>query len=367
MIRMTGTVLVVGSVPLPSAEMVFRTCTRELGPYVFAYPDGEVGNRRYWTFYLASTTYANHPDLESVDVPASGLVMKPGRGTTEDEINRTWWRFQLGKGVETPVFDDLHYAEVASESYAVFTQLRDEQVIPAEARFQVSLPATGSAIMPFFARSTEWPVLYDAYRLAMRREVQRIVDAIPPRDLVIQWDIATEVRDILAGSSLLFPWAPRVAIDEKWRWHLRDFEELSANLPEEACLGYHFCFGTWGGWPHSTAADMSVCVRFANEAVARAGRRVDYLHMPVMPDAGEAFFAPLQQLRVGETRAYLGIVLGDGAEAFQRRAIEARRYIPKFGIASYCGWGREDSTRLPSLLTDLRECAERFSTMDMAA
>jgi hypothetical protein len=347
--------------------MVFRTCARELGPYISAYPDGEVGDRRYWTFFLASATYANHPDLASVAVPPSGQVAKPDRGTTEDEINRTWWRFELGKGVEKPVFDDhLHYAEAASESYAVFRLLRDQQVIPAEARFQVSLPATGSAIMPFFAKSAEWPVLYDAYRSAMRTEVQHILDVIRPSDLVIQWDIATEVRDILAGSGLLFPWAPPVALDEKWRLHVSDFEELSADLPEEACLGYHFCFGTWGGWPHSTASDMSVCVRFANEAVARAGRRVDYVHLPVMPDADEPFFAPLEHLRVGDTRAYLGLVLGDGTEAFQRRARAAGRYLAKFGIASYCGWGREEPAGLPSLLTDLRACAQRFSRMPMA-
>jgi hypothetical protein len=42
--------------------------------------------------------------------------------------------------------------------------------------------------------------------------------------------------------------------------------------------------------------DIAIHVRLANEAVKRAGRRVDYVHMPVMPDAGEAF-PPLEEPR----------------------------------------------------------------------
>jgi hypothetical protein len=105
----------------------------------------------------------------------------------------------------------------------------------------------------------------------------------------------------------------------------------------------------------------------ANEAVARAGRRVDYVHIPVMPDAAAEFFAPLQSLRLGDTRTYLGVVLGDGRDAFAKRVIDASRYLPRFGIASYCGWGREDPGNVPRLFADLRECCERFAAMDMAA
>jgi len=131
-------------------------------------------------------------------------------------------------------------------------------------------------------------------------------------------------------------------------------------VPEDALLGYHFCFGTWGGWPKSNAPDIGICVRLANEAVARAGRRVDYVHMPVMPDAGDAFFVPLADLAIGDTRPYLGIVLDDGLDQFERRARGVRRYLADFGIASYCGWGREDPARLPEILTNLRASAERL-------
>jgi hypothetical protein len=139
--------------------------------------------------------------------------------------------------------------------------------------------------------------------------------------------------------------------------------ELSGVVPEGVVLGYHFCFGTWGGWPKSVAPDIGICVRLANEAVARAGRRVDYVHMPVMPDADDAFFVPLQDLDIGDTKTYMGIVLHDGLEAFERRARALRRYLPEFGIASYCGWGREDPADLPGILENLRASATRLSTV----
>jgi hypothetical protein len=50
-------------------------------------------------------------------------------------------------------------------------------------------------------------------------------------------------------------------------------------------------------------------------------------------------------------------------EAFERRARTAHRYLPDFGIASYCGWGREDPARVPTLLADLRASAERLTTV----
>ena len=358
MSRISGVAMLVGSVPLEGPEEVFRACASALSPFLSGYPDGETGPRKYWTFSLASLVYSRHPDLESVNAPEGGEVQQPGPDASPEEWNRSWWTFRLRDGVDSLTFDRLHYAQAAAESYGIFSRLRDEGVIPGDARFQVSMPATGSAVMGFFARSEEWPVIYDAYRRAMRAEVGRIVEQVPAEDLVIQWDIASEVRDILAGDRPLLPWSPQTSLEEKWQRHLGDMDELSRDIPEDVALGYHFCFGTWGGWPKSYAEDVSVCVRLANEAVRRAGRRVDYVHLPVMPDAEDGFFPPLEDLSIGDTRPYLGIVLDDGVEAFERRAKAAARYLPDFGVASYCGWGREAPEDVPRLLGDLRACAE---------
>lgn len=325
-----------------------------------AYPDGETDERRFWTFFLPTRTYSRHPDLEEVNGPPSGRVVQPATGASREEWDRSWWTFKVRSGVDSIAFGPLGYVEAATRSYRDFRRLRNDGALPANARFQVCLPTTGSAVMGFFADPHDWPLVYDAYRRAVRQEVAEIADAIPHDDLLIQWDTASEVRDILAGDQPLLTWSPAMAVQEKWERHLSDMGTLSDAIPEGVLLGYHFCFGTWGGWPKSVAPDIGVCVRMANEAVARAGRRVDYVHMPVMPNASEAFFRPLSELKIGEARTYLGIVLDDGVHQFERRAKAASQYLPDFGIASYCGWGREEPRRMPALLENLRACAERL-------
>jgi hypothetical protein len=361
MSKMSGSVLLVGSVPLENAEAVFRTCAEKLGTLVDAYTDGETGERKYWTFYLPTRTYSVHPDLEAVNAPPDGRPHQPGPDASPEEWARSWWTFRLRPGVTALDYPPLGYAEEAERSYAVFRRLRDEGVIPAGARFQVTFPTSGSAVMGFFAVPDDWPAVYAAYQRAVRAEVAAIASFVPHRDLTVQWDTASEVRDILAGDEPLLPWSPRTSLEEKWSRLLADMDALAGVVPEEAVLGYHFCFGTWGGWPKSYAPDIGVCVRLAHEAVSRAGRHLDYVHMPVMPDADDAFFAPLQDLEIGDTKPFMGIVLHDGLDAFERRARAVHRYLPDFGIASYCGWGREDPADLPDILENLRASAERLS------
>jgi hypothetical protein len=63
---------------------------------------------------------------------------------------------------------------------------------------------------------------------------------------------------------------------------------------------------------------MSVLVRMANFAVAESGRTVDWL------------------------RVFLGIVLPlDGVRGLRRRHATASKYLDEFGVAMYCGFGRQ--------------------------
>jgi hypothetical protein len=56
----------------------------------------------------------------------------------------------------------------------------------------------------------------------------------------------------------------------------------------------------------------------------------------------ERFFAPLRDLDIGATRVFLGIVLPiDGVPGLRRRHATARRYLDDFGVAMYCGFGRQ--------------------------
>src|SRR5262249_27184147 len=92
--------------------------------------------------------------------------------------------------------------------------------------------------------------------------------------------------------------------------------------------------------------DLTACVTISNAVAARLGRRIDYVHMPVPRErSDDDYFKPLAQLdrkRIGE--AYLGLVhYTDGVEGARRRISAAEKYLPEFGIAAECGFGRRPS------------------------
>ena len=91
--------------------------------------------------------------------------------------------------------------------------------------------------------------------------------------------------------------------------------------------------------------DLSVLVRMANHAVEASGRTVDWIHMAgprYLRSEDDRFFAPLADLRPGLARVYLGIVLPlDGVPGLRRRHATASRHLADFGVAMYCGFGRQ--------------------------
>jgi hypothetical protein len=93
------------------------------------------------------------------------------------------------------------------------------------------------------------------------------------------------------------------------------------------------------------AQDMSVLVRMANFAVAESGRPVDWLHLAgprYLRSEDERFFRPLEGLQTGDARVFLGIVLPiDGVPGLQRRHRTASKFLGEFGVAMYCGFGRQ--------------------------
>lgn len=90
------------------------------------------------------------------------------------------------------------------------------------------------------------------------------------------------------------------------------------------------------------ARDMSVLVRMANYAVANSGRAADWVHMAgprYLRSEDERFFRPLQDLRTGDARVFLGIVLPlDGEPGLRRRQATAAKFLGDFGLALYCGF-----------------------------
>src|SRR5262245_63741824 len=103
----------VGSVPMAEAERVFREVTAALGSRATRLPDGETGERRDWITWL-EPVFAHNPAFEK-----SGEFFRVHASGTGRE------RYTLKQGIapEGVRFDNLFYADVAAQSYAVFRRL----------------------------------------------------------------------------------------------------------------------------------------------------------------------------------------------------------------------------------------------------
>ena len=163
--------------------------------------------------------------------------------------------------------------------------------------------------------------------------------------MAIQWDCSTEVQDAYGS-------IPNQAGDPIER-NMAQYRALCPLIPDKAMLGFHFCFGTLGGWPRFTPDDLSATVRLANAAVEAAGRRVDWIHIPVLERTDDAFFAPLKDLKPKGARVYLGAI--HHMDTFAQRIATARKYLPEFGVGAYCGFGRLPPADMPKVLDDHRQ------------
>jgi hypothetical protein len=339
-----GDVLLVGSIPLDTADDVFRGFGAPLGAALRSMPDGEVGPRKHWISRVHYQVLAGHADLDIVQQPApeNGVERLNPRNAGDS------WLFKVKDGVERVRFGDpgwrLGYARDAVNSYFVFKTLREQGVLARHLRFQVSLPSVNSALPPrIFPNTADVAKVRPGYTDALAAEIGTIVQKIPNADLAIQWDCATEVQDAYGAVANL----PTQARIER---NLEQFRRLSPLVPEAALLGYHFCFGTLGGWPRFAPPDLSATVALANAVIEASGRRVDWIHIPVLNDAGDAFFAPLKDLLPRGARVYLGVI--HHMDGFADRIAAARKYLPEFGLAGYCGFGRIAREEMPAVLDE---------------
>ena len=96
-------------------------------------------------------------------------------------------------------------------------------------------------------------------------------------DLVIQWDVAWEFVDMAIGDKRLFAFFPHLTAEDKFQRYAAQLDDLWQDIPDEALFGYHWCYGTWGGWPMVALADQLALV--AGQQLAQRG--VDAHVLPV--------------------------------------------------------------------------------------
>jgi hypothetical protein len=344
--RATSDLLLVGSLPADSTGAALRAAAELFGDLVFALPDGETGPRSAWVGYERERLVRPHPDVETVEETASPTGIP--RHAYETPV------FRIRPGVRELRWQSWPRIDDAIASYQVFRDLRDQGIIPGGLRFQVGLPFPASALNGFKAAfADDYPVAERGYEDLVARELRRLTAAIPAGDLAIQWDVAYEVLDLEGVLAWTAPGA--------WERFAGPVGRLPRLVPDETLVGYHLCYGTFPEWPMFEARDMGLLVRMANHAVANSGRRVDWLHLAgprYLRSEEDGFFAPLAGLDPGDARVYLGIVLPlDGAAGLRRRKATASRHLADFGVAMYCGFGRQRGRDFMETMRDHRDTA----------
>jgi hypothetical protein len=328
----------VGSIPLPDAEAVFRTLAEAAGPYLLRLPDGETGIRKTWIRFLQNVL-AENPAIEvATDVPPFKFTQWDGKVLRE--IPRL--RIKPGAKPDPDTFK-TGYAEMAIASWDLFERLQTAAVIPANVKFQVSLP---TPIAPTYNNMVpaDRPTLLPALTKHLIGEVEKIAGAIPNDRLAVQWDVCQEV---LAWEGY-YDAGPVDFRSET----LAVLTEIGNAVPAAIELGYHLCYGSPADEHVVQPTDMAIMVEIANAIGGRVKRPIQFFHMPVPKSrTDDGYFAPLEDLRLApETGLYLGLIHHNDAQGDAARLTAARRHAQVDGVATECGMARGDPARLPSLL-----------------
>ena len=321
------------------AREVFTTVSGVLGRYLQRIPDGETGERSDWITWL-EPVFARNPALEKSDE----LFRVHATGTA-----RIRYRLRPGKSVGDVRFDNLFYADVAKASYEDFAALKKKGVIPPGVRFQIDLVPAHSVIWLFLQDDLHQP-LDPVFNDALKREIDKIADALPHDQIAIQFDVASAVFARLQRGE---PNAYGGTREEMLGRFSNILTDLADHVPTGIELLFHFCYGDSNHKHVVEPTDMGDMVDVANRLCADIRRQVQLIHMPVPRDrTDDAYFAPLARLQLKpQTELCLGLVhYTDGVAGTRKRLAVAERHVKDFSIATECGFGRRDPATIPELL-----------------
>lgn len=335
--KTAGHVHFVGSVSMPNARAVMQTLGARFRATLKRVPDGETGERINW-LQFQEQVFARTPQLAAV---AGDFDW---RNTSAKRPATTQFQLRPGATVTSDSFGQLGYASSARASYQEFAALKSNGAIAPGARFLVAMPSPYNVISWGIANESR-AMVEIAYEARMLEELDEICAAIPPAQLAIQWDCAHDMQAFDGARKPWFEPAKAGIIDRLVR--------IGHRVPPGVELGYHLCYGSFGGRHFVEPKDATAMVDLTNAVLAAIGRTVEFVHMPVPIERDDdAFFAPLAALRLRpETELYLGLIHDvDGVAGTQRRMAAARRHVADFGIATECGFGRRPAETVPPLI-----------------
>src|SRR5882757_9332613 len=296
----------VGSIPLPDAETVFRTLSRAVGPHLVRLPDGETGIRKTWIRFLQDVLLEN-PAIElAKDVPPFKFTQWDGKVVRE--IPRL--RLKFGAKPDANAFK-TGYADMAIESWGLFDRMQKAGGIPANVKFQISIP---TPIAPTYNNMvpSDRPGLLPALTQHFIGEIGKIAKALPNNRIAVQWDVCQEV---LAWEGYYEPGPVDFRTET-----IEVLSRIGDAVPRAIDLGYHLCYGSPADEHMVQPKDAGIMVEMTNAVVAGVKRPIQFFHLPVPKGrTDDAYFAPLERLRLSPgTGLYLGLIhhndaMGDAA------------------------------------------------------
>lgn len=338
-----------GSVNLADAESVMHEIISRVPSGLRRIPDGETGDRGNWIFFQMQK-FLQSPLL----VPARPLDAADGDYEQLPQL-------RLADGVDPAQmkWPDLGYAEAYLGSYETFAALRSDGVIPAGVRFQVEYPTPLASIGGYIVPEQQQALL-GSYEQAMFADLDRLLAAIPPGEVAVQWDVAVEFG-ILEES---FAPGGAQAFDAIIAGLVRCVDTVPAEVP----VGLHLCYGDYGHQHFKQPESLALQVRVLNAVTAAAGRTVSFVSFTVPQyQREESYFAPLAGLAAGPgTELNFALVpyhpadQAPGTTGAQVRLIDAALAASPggsraWGICTECGMGRAGREEIPGLLDLHRE------------
>jgi hypothetical protein len=338
-----------GSVNLADAGSVMREIVARVPRGLRRIPDGETGDRGNWIFFQMQK-FLQSPLL----VPARPLDSADGDYEQLPQL-------RLADGVDPAQmrWPDLGYAGAYLESYGTFSALREEGMIPAGVRFQVEYPTPLASIGGYIVPEQQQALL-GSYEQAMFADLDRLLAAIPPGEVAVQWDVAVEFG-VLEES---FAPGGAQAFDAIIAGLVRCVDQVPAEVP----AGLHLCYGDYGHQHFKQPESLALQVRVLNAVTAAAGRPVSFVSFTVPQyQREESYFAPLAGLAAGPgTELNFALVpyhpadQAPGTTGDQVRLIDAALAASPggsraWGICTECGMGRAGREEIPGLLDLHRE------------
>ena len=257
----------VGSIPLPDAETVFRTVSGAVGRHLVRLPDGETGIRKTWIRFLQDVLAAN-PAIElASDVPPFKFVQWDGKVVRE--IPRL--RVKPGATPDARSFQ-TGYAEMAIESWGMFERLQQAGIIPPKVKFQICIP---TPVAPTYNNMvpSDRPKLLPALTEHFADEVAKIAQALPNDRIALQWDVCQEV---LAWEGYYEPGPVDVRVET-----IDVLTKVGDAVPAAVELGYHSVLRQPGRRAHGAAEG-----RRYHGRDRECDHREDRASHPVLPHAG---------------------------------------------------------------------------------